>query len=581
MLIKPFSSCVAPVFFVWTMCLINFPYGLTNCVAQESLFVEPPTIYGNPNERVPLVAIVEFKTRINVVPEIEITDGQRTWNQPWNVPAGNHHRVAAIGLRPDHKYQIKVQVTAEDGQNETSMGMDFVTPPLPRSFPPLRTTVAIPEEMEPGITLFAVNLWNQNSSMLDYGYIVALNNYGEVVWFMQTGDRIADLRILDNGNLLYQQGSYRYAYEVDVLGRDVRCWWATGVTESPGAHAIPVDVDTMHHDLMELPNGNFLTLGTELVEFDEYPTSETDPSAPWEKAYVVCDQILEFDPTDGRVVDRLHLLDLLDKTRFGYMALTGFWREKYNHSIETPSRDWSHANALLYIPEEDAVIVALRHLDCMLKIDWKTKQIKWIFGDPDGWGAPWQKYLLKPKGDLAWPYHFHSPQFTPHGTIMMYDNGNYRARPFNKITEATENRSRVVEFRIDEVKMTVEQLYSYDGGDSEKFYCPFYCEADWLSNDNLLITDGGHIETLDGVPFDNVPGERQWARIFEISRPVGQPEKKVFEVVCDSPLGSQFGWSIYRAMRLPNMFHHFRLDPLAVDEKPLFFYRGPPDRKGD
>ena len=57
----------------------------------------------------------------------------------------------------------------------------------------------------------------------------------------------------------------------------------------------------------------------------------------------------------------------------------------------------------------------------------------------------------------------------------MYDNGNYRARPFDRATLAPQNRSRVVEFAVDEQAMTVRQIYEYDGGDVERFYCPFYC----------------------------------------------------------------------------------------------------------
>ncbi len=539
-----------------------------------SLFTAQPTIRPNPIERAPLIAIIDFESPEEVVPSLEISDGERTWEQPWRVQPANKHRVAALGLRPDRDHTIRVKVTAENQEPEFSQPLTFRTPPLPASFPPLKTLLSKPEKMEPGVTLFSVNLWRESVSLLDYGYLIALDSAGEVVWYCDTGDRIADIRVLKNGHLLYQHGSYRYIYEIDILGRDIRRWYGTNLTGPPDAMAIPVAVDTLHHDLVELPNSNFMTISTELIKFDEYPTSEFDEDAPWEPAHVVCDIVVEFNRTTGQIIDQLRLIDVLDKKRFGYMALSGFWKDKYNEDIGEQSRDWSHANSLEYIPEENAILVSFRHLDCIMKIDWKTKQIRWIFGDPGGWGEDWQKYLLRPEGKLAWPYHQHSPQLTPRGTLLMYDNGNYRARPFDKAVLAPNNQSRVVEFEIDEKAMTVKQIYVYAGTDEDRFYCPFYCEADWLpETKNLLVTDGGHIETEEGIPNDDVPAQHQWARIFEINR--DNPPEKVFEVDCDSGLGSPFGWSIYRASRLPNIYDPFAIDPPAIGENVSLLKRGP------
>lgn len=546
---------------------------------NASLFVSPPSIRRNPIERAPLIAIIDFETTEDVTCSVDVTDGKHTWTQPWDRAATSKHSIAVMGLRPGREHHLRVRATAADtGREEVSPTLRITTDPLPDSFPPLETIVSKPEQMEPGVTVLAVNLWREGTSLLDYGYIVALDNGGEVVWYCRTGDRIADMRVLQNGNIYYQHGSYRFAFEIDILGRDIRQWVATNLTMSPGDHAIPVAVDTMHHDTLEMPNGHMLTLATELREFADFPTSEIDPDAPWASAHVVCDAIVEFMPATGEIVQQMHLVNVLDRRRFGYMALSGFWKDKYNDRIGDYSRDWSHANALIYVPEDNSVIVSFRHLDCLMKIDWESKEIRWILGTPDGWGPAWQKYLLKPKGDLEWAYHQHSPQITPNGTLMMYDNGNYRARPFEQPTLAPMNQSRIVEYRVDETAMTVEQVYEYRGEEGERFYCPFYCEADWLpKTKNILVTDGGHIELKDGTPNDDVPAERQWARIFEITRSEDPaiPTEKVFEVVCDSGLGSPFGWSIYRANRFPNLWDGFSVQPPAADEEIQLFDRSP------
>ncbi len=451
--------------------------------ADTELFLQPPTIRANPVERAPLVAIVDFETSEPARFVLEIDDGTRQWKQPIPAPSATpqktQHHLAVMGMRPGLQHTIRVRATTFDGtQSELSRPLTFETPPLPANFPPLKVTLAQPEHMEPGITLFATNLWIDDESMMDYGYIVALDSQGEVVWYCQTEDRIADMRILANGNLLYQHGNYRFAYEIDLLGNDIRSWYGANLTLPPNPASVAVDVDTMHHEIIEQPNGNFITLATELLRFDRFPTSLTDATASWEPAQVVSDAIVEFNPNNGQIVRHIPLVDFVDRERMGYLSLGGFWKDKYDHALQSPSRDWMHANGLVTLPEESAAIVSLRHLDCLIKIDLETKKARWMLGPPDGWEQPWSSLLLKPIGEWPWSYHQHAPQWTSRGTLRIYDNGNYRARPYDAFVPASRNRSRIVEYGIDESAMTVTQLTETRGVFGDEFYCPFYGEAD-------------------------------------------------------------------------------------------------------
>ena len=314
--------------------------------ASDNLFEVAPTVHPNPIRRAPLIAIVEFESSQPVVPSLIISDGQREWEQPWSSTPSRRHRLAAWpGLRPNRQHTIRVKVVSADQASQLSLPLTFVTPPLPDNFPPLRTVVSQPDRMAAWFNTVLsqpmarfgkpARLWLSHRACAE----------GEVVWYCHVKDRVADMRILENGHILYQHGNYRYAYEIDILGRDVRRSYADNLTEAPDEHAIAVDVDTMHHDLFQLPGGNLFTLATELVEFDKFPSSEHDPQAPWQPAHVVCDAVVEFNPTNGQIVDQLHLLDVLDPQRFGYMALSGFWKDKYNARIDGKSRDRRHANA--------------------------------------------------------------------------------------------------------------------------------------------------------------------------------------------------------------------------------------------
>ena len=532
----------------------------------SSLFVTKPTLKPNPNHRAPLVAIIQFKTSKPVTPSLLFDDGQRQWRKDNVGEKTTDHVIVALGMRPARFHEIRVVLKDENsGNEEVSDILTFTTPSLPRNFPPLEVTVAKPEKMEPGYTLFCPNIWINDRSELNYGYLTIVNELGEVVWFLRSGHRTADVRILENGHLLYIHASYRAILEVDLLGNIIRQWHGSRLTDPPNKLSIPVDIDTVHHEIIELPNGNFLTLSTILEEFEKFPSSERKPDAPWIAAPVVCDEIIEFVPETGEVVWRLPVREFLDEKRFGYMALTGFWKDKYKDEAGRPIYDWSHANALIYLPEEDAIIVSFRHLDCLVKVNRKTGKIEWIFGDHRGWSEEFQPLLLEPAGIMRWPYHQHAPQLTSSGTVLMYDNGNFRTVPYFNPVPAVNNRSRVVEFKIDEENRTVKQLWEYDGGPDDTFFCPFYGEAEPLpKTNNILVTDGGHIELEDGTPHGIVPGKRQWARIFEITRE--PPHEKVFEIRCDDGFGSSRGFSIYRSIRIDDLYD-LTVEPQLLDDE--------------
>ncbi|MEW4488928.1 aryl-sulfate sulfotransferase [Thalassoglobus sp. JC818] len=533
---------------------------------SDSLFSNAPTIEPNPITRAPLVALVRFESTKPVIPSLIFDDGERTWTKKDVGPLGTDHVIAALGMRPNRTHKIRVAIRdPKTGKEQTSEPMTFDTPKLPKSFPPLEVLISEPEKMEPGVTLFCPNIWINDRSENQFGYLMALDSSGEVVWYLRSGHRTADVRILSNGHLLYIHASYRAFLEVDLLGNIVRQWHGSRLTDPPNENSIPVDMDTVHHEIIEMPNGNFLTISTILEHFEEFPSNERDPDAPWLPAYAVVDELVEIVPDTGEIVWRLPVKEFLDPKRYGYMALTGFWKDKYEEKVGEPVYDWSHANAMIYLPEEDAVIVSFRHLDCMIKVFRKTKQIDWIFGDHRGWSEEFQKYLLTPDGSMRWPYHHHAPQLTPHGTVLLYDNGNFRTVPHNEPVSAIHNESRVVEYKIDEDNRTVEQLWEYEGEPGDEFFCPFYCEADWLpQTGNILVTDGGHIELEDGTPHGVVPGERQWARIFELTRD-GDKSEKVFEIKCDSGMGSSLGWSIYRSIRLDDLYD-LKVEPQMIDD---------------
>jgi arylsulfate sulfotransferase len=520
---------------------------------QAKLLGSPPTISESPNPLAPLMAVVEVSATTPVVVALEVNDGEREWVwRPKMLPA-RHQKVVLLGMHPDQTHQIVVRV--EDSANQRfdrSEPLEFITPPLPKYFPPLETTISKPEQMEPGYTLFPVNVWDNNVDRMDYGYMIMLDAAGRVVWYLDTGHRTASIEVMENGHLLYNHARYRRMIEVSLAGEIIRQWHAANIGASPNKDSIPVDCDTLHHEILPLEDDRFMALSTRMRRLKDYYPEPANLRKRAE-ADVVGDEIVEFG-ADGKVTSKLNLFDHLDTTRLSNGAFGNFWNNKYEETGVKNTEDWSHANAIVRTAEKDWIILSLRHQDCLIKMNFATGEIRWILGDPSGWESPWKEKLLTKVGDWTWPYHQHGPQLTSRGTLLMYDNGNFRSIPPAEKTLAKDNFSRVLELEIDEEAMTVKNVWEYRGGEKDhaSFYTPFYGEADELPiTGNILITDGGHIELKGGIPSDKIPSDYQWARVFEITH--GKTPELVWEVKVASPPAKNVGWSIYRSERISSL----------------------------
>src|SRR5664280_2452214 len=113
-------------------------------------------------------------------------------------------------------------------------------------------------------------------------------------------------------------------------------------------------------------------------------------------------------------------INLLDPRRISYLIVSssGSW-------------DSEHSNAVIEDPSDNSLIVSMCMQNAVVKFSRATGQLRWILGPPANWGAAWQPYLLKPVGTpFVWQYGQHAPVLTPQGTLLMFDNGNFRASPF-------------------------------------------------------------------------------------------------------------------------------------------------------
>lgn len=498
--------------------------GCNNSTTEENVVTRLPTLTMAPNASTPLAGLLELETSGLSRVSITVSDGSEGRTKDFQ-DLNSLHSLPVLGFKPDRAYTVTVRVLDIDGSDIIEpVIFNVTTDPLPEGFPEIRVT-SIPELMEPGVTLFEAS-----------GYLIAVNNIGEVVWyhniqfFSSFLDR--DVRRMKNGNLLLLLPRDRIL-ELDMLGNTVNLWHSSGSSDGE-AGSIAVDTNAFHHEVFEMPSGNLLVLSIEFRRFFDYPSSAVDPFAPTETAILAGDVIVEFSP-DGTIVNQWSLFDMLDPYRINYSSLLGLYDGLLEtiFGVQLETRDWSHGNAVIHDPSDDSIIVSLRHQDAVVKFSRQTGELIWILGPHENWDMEeFGQYLLTPLSDdeYFFQYHQHAPDITDHGTYIIFDNGNNRASPFDPTLPGSENFSRAVEYKIDEFTKEVEIVWEYGQFEDETLFTFFIGDADYQpQTGNVLITFGGI----------------QPARLIEVTRTT--PAQKVF----DLSLSENF---TYRSERLPSLY---------------------------
>lgn len=516
-------------------------------------FAEPPHVAQGPNASTPLAAVLRFSAIEPVRTTVHVSDGEREWTAHFDETHDPAQGLALLGMRPGRLHHINVAIEDASGTLADAPATLVFTipllPPAPVDFPPIQANVPAPERVEPGVKLLSVRRSQRGNPEfgLGYGLLLALDAQGQPVWYHHADAQISDMERLRNGNLLYLTADFR-AVEIDMLGNVVTSWYAAGRPQGP-APGIPVDASTFHHDIAELPSGNLMVLGTVTRQFADYWASETDPWAPRRPAMVLGDEVIEFD-REGRVVWRWNTFDHLDPYRIGYQMFATYWAERGLPG----AMGWTHGNGFCYDARDDSLILSLRTQDAVIKIDRATGEIRWILGEPTDWSERLRHRLLSPLGKMRWFYHQHAPTLTPRGTLLLFDNGSYRARPFSPAMPMSETYSRVVEYEIDEARMTVRQVWASEGPGPDAVLAYFMGDAQWMpQSGNVLASYGGCV--AQGIPEMTMENARQWplwTRAREMIH--ADPTETVWEVILsDSSLTDPISWAIYGAKHLPNL----------------------------
>lgn len=489
-------------------------------------------------------------------------DGHRVEMPPG--PEGTEHALPLLGLRPDRNYTVELSAAGETvGTGEVRSGS------LPAGFPDVTLGENDPDRIAEGLTLIsAIPLTfpdpdapeEEDPEPVDAGFIMMVDSEGEVVWYHGPLEQpVIGVEVTPDNTLLFSYNHMTFR-EIDLLGNTVGEWVGTVGYEKLVADefdrpyfsedAIPIDAESLHHEIEYLPGGTVLTLSTELAEIQSDEQLCVDAIDDGDGVYpVVSDTVVELDLTAGTVVGEWPLFSALDPNAdpaasrvCDHPPNAALVPNFMYPEVEGDPYDWTHGNAVVLDEPNNVLIVSARHLDALLGIRYQD--------DSDG-PAGEVVWSLGPGGDFElvegewWSYQ-HSPEIQTDGTLLLYDNGNRRPDAPAEVAPGTlppdedfevdpENPpySRAVLIEYDTVDGTVNQLwehiYEVDG---QPIYAGIVGDSDRLANGNVLIVHGFSTEgafVLEVEPEGSSGGDL----VMELAIPEG--------------------YVVYRAERIPTL----------------------------
>jgi len=352
------------------------------------------------------------------------------------------------GLQPSELHTLQATVSA-DGATQDAV-IEFTTNDAWAEFfgviEPV-VTDKTPEDVYRLFDSYRIGIGGGNYASL---YVYDKNgvprwHWGRVAGVNGVNATLAALKLDDDGNVFFLH-AYDF-YKVDELGNIL-----TFIDSSE------IAPDGMHHEVIQLPNGNYMALAYDFRTVFIDDLGETD---------VFGDKIVEFTPA-GELVWEWSTFDHLDVNR----RLAGFEIVAGNATGLKTGNDWTHGNGLEYDPETDTILFSMRHQDWIIKIDHQTGDVVWRLGiDGD--------FALQGPG--MWFAHQHCPEWQPDGSLMLYDNGIDHPQ-----VPDDQEVSRAVRYALDETGMTATQEWESAKQDELSAVAS---DADRLPGGNYLILD--------------------------------------------------------------------------------------------
>ena len=334
--------------------------------------------------------------------------------------SGGPVTVLVAGMLGSSTYHMRAQVVLNDGAVFTDSDHTFATGVRPPSAAVAVTSVA-GGAPQPGIAMF------DTLRPHEVAQAFATDLSGNVIWtYNDTDGSVEDLvqpiKLLPNGHFLVQisyassipvqkggvviPGTLNEVREVDLAGTTIRSVTEAQVASALVTQGYKLQLGSLHHDVLVLPNGHLLLLCT--------VTESVAVSGTSGMTTVLGDALIDLDQNFNP--DWVwNSFDHLDVNRHPYLF-----------------PDWTHSNALLYSVDDHNILLSVRHQNWIIKIDFQdgkgSGNVLWRLGE----GGDFR--LLGGIDPTDWFYAQHGPSYFSTNTVGVFtlgvmDNGDDRQFP--------------------------------------------------------------------------------------------------------------------------------------------------------
>ena len=235
---------------------------------------------------------------------------------------------------------------------------------------------------------------------------------------------------------------------------------------------------SLHHDFVQLPNGNIMTNAWEYLSKEDAIAGGRDPKQTTDKG-LAPDVIYEIDPA-GKVVWKWKAWDHRGMNSKKHLDVNFITAVLPQHRFANP--DWTHFNTIDYNPETDQILVDSREFGELYIIDHKTGDIVYRWGNPYAYGAGDPPTFTTPGDQILFgPHdaHWIKEGLPGAGNILIFNNG--WARP-------PVNYSSIIEMDT----KTGEIVWEYKAKSENSFSSHHISGAQRLPNGNTMICSGNH-----------------------------------------------------------------------------------------
>ncbi len=440
----------------------------------------------------------------------------------WVTVPGGYHTVNILvaGMRASTTYHMRSNLQCSSStENIISADSTFTTGPLPSiPFPPMTVTRPNPSSSSPenpGIELMDIAAPTQNGIEAYF-----IDRDANPIWYYDVGQGNFPMTIkpLPNGHIIIDiyGPNVSILREVDLAGNtihEMNIGALVGKMQSGNFDFVPT---VFHHDILPLDNGHLIVLTNTVKNFVDLPGYPGTTQ-------VIGDALIDLDE-NWNPVWSWNGFDHLDVNR---------------HLNGLP--DWTHSNAVVYLPQDGNLLLSMRHQSWLLKIDYSngtgTGNIIWKLGYQGDFaltenGAP----TTDPS---QWFSFQHFPSLIGQAgaqiNLMVWDNGDNRfldtSGTICGAPPAIACFSRATKFQIDESLMVADLAWDDLPGNFSL----------WGGSINQL--DNGNVEFDMNAPA--TPGTLA-AEIQEVTQSV--TPQIVWQLDLPVP------YNAYRAYRIPSLY---------------------------